>query len=256
VGSVNVALVTGGAKGIGLAIVRRLAQDGWRVVAAGRDRQALDAVVDDITAEGYEVTAVQCDVTDDQSVADLIAACDRVYGCPDLLVNNAGIAGATVATTDLELSDWNQVLAVNLTGAMLCCRAVLPGMLDRGSGHIVNISSITGKRPLTYRVAYAASKLGLIGLTRSLAEEVGPAGVRVNAISPGPVYGERIERVLEGQAAARKVPIEQARADFTSSAPLRRFVEPAEVAEAVVALHGLSAVTGVDLNVAAGLVMY
>jgi NAD(P)-dependent dehydrogenase (short-subunit alcohol dehydrogenase family) len=256
VGSVNVAVVTGGAKGIGRAIVHRLATDGWRVVAAGRDREALEAVVDEMTSEGHEVTAVRCDVTDDQSVADLMSACARLYGWPDLLVNNAGIPGATVATTALELSDWNQVLAVNLTGAMLCCRAVLPGMLERGSGHIVNISSITGKRPLSYRVAHAASKLGLIGLTRSLAEEVGPAGVRVNAISPGPVYGERIERVLEGQAAARNVPIEQARADFTSSAPLRRFVEAMEVADAVLALHGLTGVTGVDLNVAAGLVMY
>lgn len=255
-GSVNVAIVTGGSKGIGRAIVERLARDGWLVVAAGRDRAALDAVAGGLTDEGRDVVAVPCDVTDDHSVTGLVAACDEVYGWPDLLVNNAGIPGATVATTALERSDWDQVLAVNLTGALLCCQAVLPGMLERGSGHIVNVSSITGKRPLSYRVAYAASKLGLIGLTRSLAEEVGPAGIRVNAISPGPVYGDRIERVLEGQAEARNVSIQQARADFTSSAPLRRFVEAAEVADAVVALHALTGVTGVDLNVAAGLVMY
>lgn len=255
-GSVNVAIVTGGSKGIGRAILERLAGDGWQVVATARDREALDAVARDLTTMGHDVTAITCDVTDETSVEEVIAACERVYGWPDLLVNNAGIPGATVATTALERSDWEEVLAVNLTGAMICCRAVLPGMLERGSGHIVNIGSITGKRPLAYRVAYAASKLGLIGLTRSLAEEVGPAGVRVNAISPGPVFGDRIERVIQGQAEARKVSVEQARADFTSGAPLRRFVEAKEVADAVVALHALTGVTGADLNVAAGLVMY
>lgn len=255
-GSINVAIVTGASKGIGRAILERLARDGWRVVAAARDREALGAVASGLTSKGFDVTAVPCDVTDERSVEDAIALCKRVYGWPDLLVNNAGIPGATVATTALERSDWDEVLAVNLTGAMICCRAVLPGMLDRGSGHIVNIGSITGKRPLAYRVAYAASKLGLIGLTRSLAEEVGPEGVRVNAISPGPVFGDRIERVLQGQAEARNVSVEQARADFTSAAPLRRFVEAEEVADAVVALHALTGVTGADLNVAAGLVMY
>lgn len=255
-GQVNVAVVTGGSKGIGAAVVERLARDGWRVVSAGRDEPALAAGVEALVAEGHEATAVRCDVTDEASVAELASRCAERYGWPDLLVNNAGIPGATVATAALDRADWDRVLAVNLTGPMLCARAVLPAMTERGSGHIVNVASITGKRPLGHRAAYAASKLGLVGFTRSLAEEVGPAGVRVNAISPGPVTGDRIEGVLRGQAAARGITVEQARVEFTAPAPLRRFVSPGEVADAVVALHDLTGVTGMDLNVAAGLVMY
>ena len=250
------AVVTGGAKGIGLAIVERLAEDGWSVVAAGRDGAALARATDALQERGFDVEGIRCDVTNEESVTNLFKVCGERYHWPDLLVNNAGIPGTTVATVALPREDWDQVLAVNLTGAMLCCRAVLPGMLERGSGHIVNIASITGKRPLTNRVAYAASKLGLVGLTRSLAEEVGPAGIRVNAISPGPVFGDRIEGVLRGQASARGIAIEEARAEFVAGSPLRRFVEAREVADAVLALDGLTGVTGVDLNVAAGLVMY
>ncbi len=250
------AVVTGGAKGIGFAIAERLAEDGWTVVAAGRDEKALADAASVLQSRRLEIDVAPCDVTDEESVARLFELCVARYGWPDLLVNNAGIPGATVPTVELRRQDWDDVLAVNLTGPMLCCRAVLPGMLERGSGHIVNIGSITGKRPLTQRVAYASSKLGLVGLTRSLAEEVGPAGIRVNAVSPGPVFGERIERVLKGQARARGVTVEEARADFTSGSPLRRFVEAREVADAVVALHALTGVTGMDLNVAAGLVMY
>lgn len=252
----SVAIVTGGSKGIGSAIVQCLAENGWRVVGAGRDESALAAVAEALRDRGLEVSPMRCDVSDEASVTQLVERCDQLYGWPDLLVNNAGIPGSTVPTTNLDRAEWDEVLAVNLTGPMLCSRAVLPGMLERGSGHIVNIASITGKRPLVHRVAYAASKLGLIGLTRSLAEEVGPAGVRVNAISPGPVFGERIEGVLRGQAAARGVSVDEVRADFTAGTPLRRFVEAREVGEAVVALHQLSGVTGADLNVAAGLVMY
>lgn len=252
----SVAVVTGGSKGIGSAIVERLAEEGWQVVAASRNSDALKTGAEALCGRGLQVTPVRCDVTDEQSVIQLFEKCNDVYGWPDLLVNNAGIPGSTVPTTKLDRSEWDDVLAVNLTGPMLCSRAVLPSMLERGSGHIVNIASITGKRPLVQRVAYATSKLGLIGFTRSLAEEVGPAGVRVNAISPGPVFGDRIERVLQGQATARGVSIEEARADFTAAAPLRRFVEAREVAEGVLALHMLSAVTGADLNIAAGLVMY
>ncbi len=252
----SVALVTGGARGIGLAIVERLAEAGWQVVAAGRDSQALEAATEPLRSRGLDVDPLRVDVTDESSVAELFEGCAERYGCPDLLVNNAGIAGPTVSTVSLQRSDWESVLAVNLTGAMLCCRAVLPTMLERGAGHIINIGSITGKRPLMHRVAYASSKLGLIGLTRSLAEEVGPHGIRVNAISPGPVMGERIERVLEGQALAQGITVEEARAQFTSGTPLRRFVEPGEVADAVVALDALPGVTGIDLNVSAGLVMY
>lgn len=252
----NNAVVTGASRGIGAAIARRLVGDGWSVVLAGRDEQALAALVDELDGAKGEAGWLRCDVADESSVQALADHATQLHGCPDLWVNNAGIAGSTVPTVELQRTEWDEVLAVNLTGPMLCAKAVLPAMMARGSGHIVNIASISGKRPLRQRAAYAASKLGLIGLTRTLAEEVGASGVRVNAISPGLVRGERIERVLAGQAEARAISIDEVRADFTGSTPLGRMVEPGEVAEAVVALHQLTAVTGIDLNIAAGLVMY
>lgn len=254
--AIGVAVVTGASRGIGAAIGRRLVRSGWRVVLAGRDEQALAGLVDELHGERGEADWHRCDVTEETSVADLVRRATELHGCPDLWVNNAGIAGSTVPTTALTRSEWDEVLAVNLTGPMLCARAVLPAMLARRSGHIVNVASITGKRPLRHRAAYAASKLGLVGLTRTLADEVGSGGVRVNAVSPGLVSGERIERVLVGQAQARGRSVEEVRADFTASTPLGRMVEPDEVADAVLVLHALTAVTGVDLNVAGGLVMY
>lgn len=230
-------------------------EDGWTVVFAGRDVQRLTAVTTELQGTRGAAEPYRCDVVDVASIAALVAHTVDTHGCPDLWVNNAGIAGRTVSSVDLARDEWDEVLAVNLTGPMLCAQAVLPGMIDRGSGHILNIASITGKQPLAQRAAYAASKLGLIGLTRSLAAEVGRLGVRVNAISPGLVSGPRIERVLAGQARARGVGIERVRADLVAATPMGRMVTPEEVAEAVVALHSLTAVTGADLNVAAGLAM-
>lgn len=250
------AVVTGASRGIGAAIGRRLVVDGWSVVFAGRDDERLAEVARGLADSLGTADPCHCDVTEESSVQALVEYTSETHGCPELWVNNAGISGRTVPTAELTRDEWDEVLAVNLTGPMLCARGVLPGMVARGSGHIVNIASITGKRPLSQRAAYAASKLGLIGFTRALADEVARAGVRVNAISPGLVAGNRIERVLAGQAEARGVDIDRVRADFVAATPMGRMVTPDEVAAAVVALHDLSGVTGVDLNVAAGLVMY
>lgn len=250
------AVVTGASRGIGAAIGRRLVVDGWTVVLAGRDGERLAGVAREIGDAKGVADHRHCDVTDESSVQALVAYTSEAHGCPELWINNAGISGRTVPTADLTRDEWDEVLAVNLTGPMLCARGVLPQMVARGSGHIVNIASITGKRPLSERAAYAASKLGLIGFTGALADEVARAGIRVNAISPGLVTGERIERVLAGQAEARGVGVDRVRADFVAATPMGRMVTPEEVAAAVVALHDLTGVTGVDLNVTAGLVMY
>jgi NAD(P)-dependent dehydrogenase (short-subunit alcohol dehydrogenase family) len=250
------AVVTGASRGIGQAIATRLARDGWRVLLAARDEAALKMILAELDAQHLDATWCSCDVADEGSVQAMVERAQARYGILDLLVNNAGIPGSTVPTTELSREEWDQVLATNLTGPMLCAKAVLPAMIERGSGHIVNIVSVTGKRPLNQRAAYAASKLGLLGFTRTVAEEVARHGVRVNAISPGYVEGERIKRVLAGQARARGISVEQARTEFLASVPLGRLIHPDEVAEAVVALHELSGVTGVDLNVAGGLVMY
>jgi NAD(P)-dependent dehydrogenase (short-subunit alcohol dehydrogenase family) len=175
-----------------------------------------------------------------------------------VLVNNSGIAGPMSVLWEIEPEEWDETIQVNLTGTFLCCRAFLPGMTSRGSGSIVVIGSVTGKRPLHGRTPYAASKLALVGLVRTLAWEVGEYGIRVNLISPGAVAGERIERVIEGQAKTKGVTIEDAREELAAGSPLKRFVDPEHVAEAVVFLasDAGSSVTGEDLNVSAGLAMY
>jgi NAD(P)-dependent dehydrogenase (short-subunit alcohol dehydrogenase family) len=147
---------------------------------------------------------------------------------------------------------------VNVTGVFLMARAFLPSMLERGSGSVVVIGSMTGKRPLWGRTPYGASKLALVGLVRTLALETAGRGVRVNLVSPGPVEGERMEWVFRAQAEGRGITPEQAREEMVAQIPAGRLVRPEEVADAVVALSlgRLSAVTGVDLNVSGGLVMY
>jgi NAD(P)-dependent dehydrogenase (short-subunit alcohol dehydrogenase family) len=250
------AAVTGAARGLGLVIARKLAIQGWSVVLLGRDGAALSRAAKTIEGDGGVVGWALCDVTDESSVQAGMAHASTQFGGPDLLVNNAGIPGPTVPTWQLARSDWDEVLAVQLTGPMLCCKAVLPGMIERRSGHIVNVSSIAGKRPLKHRAAFAASKLGLVGLTRTLAEELGEFGIRVNSISPGLVEGDRLDGQLTLMARARNDTVETIREEFRSSTPLRRTVTPDEVADAVLALDAMTAVTGVDLNVAAGLVMY
>lgn len=252
----STAIVTGASKGIGRATAARLASGGWNVVLVARNAEALRSISAELGKAEGKVAFCPCDVTHEESVAEMARFTEDRYGWPDLLVNNAGITGRTAPTWQLSRSEWDEVLAANLTGPLLCARAVLPAMIERRSGHIVNIVSITGKRPLPQRSAYAASKMGLVGLTRSLAAEVGKFDVRVNAISPGVVEGERIKGVLAGQATARGVSLEAVRDEFLASTPMERMVTEEEVAAAVVALHGLSGVTGVDLNVAAGLVMY
>src|SRR5205085_7689065 len=153
---------------------------------------------------------------------------------------------------------WQETFAVNVAGTYLCCRAFLPTMIEQRSGCIIIIGSMTAKRPLFGRTPYAASKMALVGLARTLAWEVGPYGIRVNVISPGPVEGERIEWVIRKQAEARGISVEEARQQFTSSSPLGRLIPASDVAAAAVFLASdrAASVTGEDLNVSAGTVMY
>jgi NAD(P)-dependent dehydrogenase (short-subunit alcohol dehydrogenase family) len=174
------------------------------------------------------------------------------------LVNNAGIAGPTAVLWEQSQEDWEAVMRVNVTGVFLCCRAFLPGMIDRGSGSVVIIGSSTGKAPLFGRTPYAASKMALVGLVRTLAFEAGPKGVRVNLISPGPVAGERIDGVIAKQGETRGVDPQQIRDGLLATMALRRFVEPGHIAETAVFLSSPAAasITGEDLNVSAGYVTH
>lgn len=254
----RMALVTGAGYGMGRAIALRLAQAGARVVLAARSADALASTAAEIESNGGAAMVVPTDVGDPAQVDHLVATVSANLGQIDVLVNNSGIAGPVGELWRIEPQDWEETFRVNVTGTFLVCRAFLPAMLERGEGSIVMIGSATGKRPMTERTPYAASKLALVGLVRSLAWEVGPCGIRVNLISPGPVEGERIDMLMEKQAAARGTTVAEIRPEFVSAAALNRLTSPGEVADAVLFLASdrARAITGQDLNVSSGWVMH
>jgi NAD(P)-dependent dehydrogenase (short-subunit alcohol dehydrogenase family) len=171
-----------------------------------------------------------------------------------ILVNNAGIAGPVAALTEVSVADWDEVFAVNVRGVFLMCRAFLPGMVARGGGDIINIASVSGKRPLARRTPYTASKMAVIGLTTTLAHEVGRLGVAVNTLSPGPVSGPRMNRNFAHEARATGTTAAAAQAEFVSRSAMGRMVTESEVAGAVLAMLAMPGLTGADIDLSAGMV--
>ena len=198
-----------------------------------------------------------CDVRDEASVAAMAEAAEEL-GPVRAVVANAGVAGPTAPLHEITLHEWRDTLATDLDGVFLTFRAFIPAMIQRRAGSLIAISSMTGKRPLHGRTPYAAAKMGVIGLVRTLATELGPYDIRVNAVCPGYVAGPRMEQVARRQAAIRGITEEEARSELTRTSPLARMVEAGEVAAACLFLasDGSAAITGEDLNVTAGVVMY
>ena len=225
-------LVTAGASGIGLATARAFAAEGARVLICDIDQAALAAVAKSDAA--FAQTA--CDVADSAAVAKLFAAVAAQLGGLDALVNNAGIAGPTAACEDVSLADWERTLAVNITGQFLCAQHAIPMLKQSANASIANLSSAAGRFGFPMRTPYAASKWGVIGFTKSLSAELGPFGIRVNAICPGFVAGPRIEAVLANKAAARGVPTDVVRAEGLAKTSLRRFVTAQDIANSIVFL--------------------
>ncbi|MET1006212.1 MAG: SDR family oxidoreductase, partial [Propionibacteriaceae bacterium] len=224
------ALVTGGGNGLGAAIARALHAQGAAVVVVGRRPEPLAALCTEL-GEGASWHA--CDVADPTSVAGLR---DSLVGTDiSILVNNAGIAGPVAPLVDISVEEWDEVFDVNVRGVFLLCRAFLPAMVARGSGDVINLASVSGKRPLVRRTPYTASKMAVIGLTSTLAFEVGPSGVNVNSLSPGPVAGPRMERNFTLEAQRTGTSYAEAEQAFVSRAALGRMVTEAEVGSAVVA---------------------
>jgi len=216
----RVVVVTGGGRGIGRAVVERFAAAGDRVVALGRDRDALQATA----AAAVEA----CDVTDEAAVVDVFARIGRV----DVVVNNAGVsASAPLARTTLD--DWRTQLDVNATGAFLCTRAALPGMLERDAGRVVTVASTAGRAGSRYTAAYTASKHAAVGLMRAVAAELAGTGVTANAVCPTFVRTDMTRRSVQRIAVATGRPEAEAEAALTGAAPLGRLLEPEEVAFAV-----------------------
>ena len=248
-------VVTGAGRGIGRAIATRCAQEGARLVLAGRTEADLREVA---TALPGPSLVLSTDVTHEGQVAVLMEQARRTFGGVDVLVANSGVPGPTKPVWQTTVAEWRATVDVNLQGVFLCLRSAAEIMVAQRSGSIVVIGSMTGKRPLSGRSPYAASKLGLVGLVRTAAVDLGPHGVRVNLVSPGPVAGPRIDAVFAAQAAASGRSPEAVRADFLSESALLRLTDPEEIAAAVVFLAGAesASITGEDLNVSAGTTMY
>jgi NAD(P)-dependent dehydrogenase (short-subunit alcohol dehydrogenase family) len=251
----RVALVTGGSRGIGRAIALAFAREGAHVAVTARSGAELDAVAAEIRGLGRKALAVTCDVGEPIQVDGAVRQVTDGLGPIQILVNNAGIAvSAKLLDTDDAL--WERHLRVNLTGAFLMSRAVLAGMLTARWGRIVNVASIAGRQGFPYVAAYAASKHGLLGLTRALAQEVATAGVTVNAICPGYVATDLT------WASARNIQertgrgFDEAVQSLAASSPQKRLIEPDEVAALAVLLasHEARGVTGQAWNVDGGAV--
>ena len=255
----RVAIVTGGGQGIGRAIALQLAQDGARLVMADINQKGCLETAEMIADQyGRASLAVDTDVSDQDQVAQMVAKAKALTGNIDILVNNSGIAGPTAFAEDISLQDWEKTLAINLRGVFLCCKHVLPLMKAQKQGCIVNISSVAAKRPLVQRTPYGASKMGLIGFTRSLAAEAGAWGIRANTVCPGTVAGPRIEAVVEALSRSTGQSAGELLAQKAQASPLKRLVQPQEVAAVVAFLCSdqARAMTGQDINVSAGSVMY
>lgn len=254
----KVAVITGGGRGIGRAIAQAYAREGAHLVLASRDVAALRETRELLSEYGRDVLVVPLDLRVEESVSQLVEQTLAHFGHVDILVNNSGITGPTTPLWEISPAQWRETLDVNLTGPYLCCHAFLPSMLARRSGNILMIGSMTGKRPLFGRTPYAAAKLGLLGLVRTLAWEVGPQNIRVNLISPGPVEGERIGRVLREMASSQNISVEEASRLFLRDSPLARMVPPTDIANAALFLASdlSGSTTGEDFNVSAGIAMY
>jgi NAD(P)-dependent dehydrogenase (short-subunit alcohol dehydrogenase family) len=255
----KLAFITGGGRGIGRAIAFAFAREGARVAVAARTREQVERVANEIAGErGIEALAIECDVASSESVSHAFESTNQKFGRgPDILVNNAGI----VETAPFQKTDeamWQRHLAVNLTGTFRCTRAALPAMLERGWGRVINIASIAGKTGAPYISAYAASKHGVLGLTRSLALEVGAKGITVNAICPGYVDTDMTTQGVENIVAKTGKSAAEAIEAIKQMSPQHRLVTPEEVAALALLLASEEGggINGQAINVDGGTVLF
>lgn len=250
-----IGVVTGAAQGLGLAIAEQLARDGVTVFMADRQFGKTRKEADRLGREGLNVYASSLDISNSEHVSTFFRELSAQYGRLDILVNNAGIGQSVTPIDELDDEEWNRVLDITLTGTFHCCRAAASIMERQESGCIVNVASINGQNPSPFVAAYNVAKAGVISLTRTLALELAAYGVRVNAISPGPVYTEFNKRVMDQRSERMGISSEQMVENVRKAIPLGRWGVPEDIARAVAFLCSPSAawITGEVLTVSGGL---
>jgi NAD(P)-dependent dehydrogenase (short-subunit alcohol dehydrogenase family) len=255
----QVAIITGGGRGIGRAIALRFAREDSSVLLAARTQKEIDAVAAEIKAHGGKAASIVADVSRESDCQAVVEAARKQFRRIDILVNNAGILGPVKAVEEISPKEWDEVIAVNLRGSFLLSRLVLPEMYQRGSGAIINISSVAAKGAFQWNSPYAASKTGLVGFTRTLAAEAARKGVRVNVICPGPVPETEMSQAL-GKALADRL---HADPDELFKGFLERILQgkpqtAADIADAALFLASSqsAAITGQTLNVDGGMSFY
>ncbi|MBN8994298.1 MAG: SDR family oxidoreductase [Rhizobiales bacterium] len=247
-------IVTGAAAGLGRIIAQSFAREGADIAIL--DFQPAAATEAAVKAEGRRCRSFRCDVRDEAAVADAVAGATAFLGGIDVLINNAGFNGHYALVKDMPLAHWRETLDINLTGTMLVTRAALPPMIAAGAGAIVTTASNVARRGLPYRADYVASKWALLGLTQTLALENARHGIRINAVCPGPIEGDRIEDVMRRHAEIEGKSLADVRREWEAT-PMGRFVEPREVADVMLFLASpaASAMTGQAINVTGGFIM-
>lgn len=246
----KLAIITGGGSGIGEATAHVFADAGATVVVTGRRKEPLSRVAKMIGGH-----AIVCDVSDQDDVRAMFAQALKITGRVDVLLNNAGGPGPIAPVAEVDMSAWIDCMNINLVGAMYCLQEAAKIMSAQKWGSIINMSSLMGIQGYPMRSAYVASKFALIGITETMARELGPMNVRVNALMPGAVSGENMDRILARRAKAEGRPAELIeRENYTDVAALKRWVEPEEVGKAALyyASDLSSAITGDKMKVDCG----
>jgi len=232
----KVALITGASKGVGRVMSRMFASEGAAVICAARSRDLVEETTAMVKADGGRAIAIVGDAAVEGDVQRIVEAGVSAFGKLDTLVNNAGDGGPTRPVQDYTLEDWLYTINSCLTSSYMCTRFAVPQMMKTDGGAIVNISSVAGRRGLAYRIGYCSAKAGQVGMTYGLALELAPHNIRVNAIAPGAVAGDRIDRVIAGQAHVKGVTFEEERQRLVERSPLRRMSTAEDIASLAVYL--------------------
>jgi 3-oxoacyl-[acyl-carrier protein] reductase len=253
----QVAIVTGAAKGLGAAITETFASQGAHLVLVGRDEPALRAHGAKLDAAygDRESLVATCDVLDEQGVQAMVEATVNRFGRLDILVNTAGGTGPIeTPAQEVSLDGFREILELNVVGTFLPCKAAIPQLIRQGSGRIVNIAGTSGLRGYKNRVGYSSSKWAVRGMTRTLALELGPYGITVNAVCPNVTHGDRMDKIMREKARKLGITREEVYADFASQTALGRFIDDSDIASAVSFLvsEGARNITGQDIVVDAG----